>query len=337
MKKGILLVNIGTPEAPTPEAVGSYLTEFLMDPRVIDIPFVLRWLLVHRLIVPKRKHDSAKLYQKVWTVNGSPLMEISEALARKAQALLGDEYSVRIGMRYGAPSIAQQAEAFRKEGCRDVLVIPMYPQYSLAATESSVDAVQSVMSDFRVQFVPPFYDDEEYLDAVVQVSAGPLKEANAQKVIFSFHGLPEKHVRKTDPTRSHCLKRPDCCDKIVEANRLCYRAQSFQTARRLANKLGIATEDYFVTFQSRLNARWIRPFSDEYYRTLGAQGIKRVAIMCPSFVADCLETLEEVAIRGNEEFIQHGGERLTLIPSLNASDVWANWITSQARKQRSME
>lgn len=335
-KTGVLLINLGTPQSPEAKDVGVYLRQFLMDPFVIDIPAFVRWPLVNIAIVPRRSKASGELYQKIWTDRGSPLLFHTQDLSQKVQTELGSDFIVAPAMRYGQPSIPSALEKLKAAGASQFVAFPLYPQYSLAATESSVVAVKEAMEKSLgsevVEFVPAFFNDEHYLSAVTEVSRGPLEAANADFVLFSFHGLPENQVKKTDSTRAHCLKQKDCCVAMVAANAQCYRAQSFATARELAKRLHIPVGKYEVTFQSRFTNRWIKPFTDDFYRTLPKQGIKRVAVLCPSFVADCLETLEEVQIRGNEEFRQNGGEEIILIPSLNSSDIWAKTVSALVRK-----
>lgn len=331
-QQGVLLLNLGTPDSPEPKDVGRYLTEFLLDPYVIDIPAPLRWFLVRVLIVPRRKHASSELYKKIWEGRGSPLLFHTLDLASKVRVLLAGRATVKAAMRYGSPSLRSRLAEFHAEGVRRVKVFPLYPQYSIAATLSSIEKAKAdaraISPDMELSFVPAFYDKEPYLRAVADVSRPALAERPHDKVLFSFHGLPERQVKKTDHSGGkHCLMTDTCCDRIGEANRDCYRAQSFATARFLAMRLGIPKEKYLVGFQSRLGRTpWIRPYSDEYYRTLAGQGVKRLAVLCPSFTADCLETLEEVSMRGLEEFRRHGGEDLFLVPSVNSSDVWARAV-----------
>lgn len=330
-KKGLLLINLGTPDSCEPQKVGRYLREFLMDPLVIDIPKVFRWILVNLLIVPKRSHDSAKLYKKVWTAEGSPLLVHTQALERKVAHQLYEKYEVVSAMRYGNPSIESAVMKLKTKGVEEVLVIPLYPQYSLAATESSIQKTREKFDELfpeaKVDFISSFYQSEEYLNAVTKVTEKYLRDIEWDLVLFSFHGLPERQVKKTDKTGEHCLKSKNCCDQIKEANRNCYRAQSYATARSLAKKLGLKEDQYEVGFQSRLKgAPWIQPFSDEFYRELPKRGVQKLAVVSPSFVADCLETLEEIRIRGKEEFVAHGGDDLVLIPSLNSEDPWVEAV-----------
>lgn len=333
---GVILINLGTPEAPTPRAVASYLNQFLMDPFVIDVPWLARWLLVKGLIIPRRSRSSARQYEKIWTTRGSPLLFHTLDLANKVQALLGERFVVRPAMRYGSPSISNAVNELSALGVFRYWAAPLYPQYSLAATESSIVetklAFQATPRPESVEFLPAFYSDPRYLNAVAEVSRAPLAASRADAVLFSFHGLPAKHIRKVEQGERRCLLEPTCCDRIESRNALCYRAQCYFTARELAKRFEIPDSKWLVGFQSRLNERWIQPFSDAFYRDLPSKGIKRVAVLCPSFVADCLETLEEVTIRGQEEFQKHGGESLVLIPSLNSSDAWAETLATMARE-----
>lgn len=323
-KSGILLVNVGTPESPEPKDVGRYLREFLMDPRVIDIPAVWRWILVNVLVVPRRAKSSALLYKKVWTPQGSPLLLHTKRLAEKLDQVMGN---TRFAMRYGNPSIKSVVESFRKDGVTALTVVPLYPQYSSAATESSIQEVKKWAKGMPLKFVPPFYAEAPFLNAVTRITEPYLNNKSYDAVLFSFHGLPERQIKKCDKSGTHCLKSEDCCDLPKELSPDCYRRQSFDTAKALAQSLKLPAEKWFIGFQSRLGRTpWIQPFSDGWYRTLPAIGIKKLAVLCPSFVADCLETIEEVQIRGKEEFLQHGGEVLDLIPCVNSSDVWVHGL-----------
>ncbi len=334
-KTGLLLINLGTPASPEPNDVGKYLSEFLTDPFVIDIAAPLRWILVNLLIVPRRKHASSLLYKKVWRSEGSPLLVYSRQLKEQvrvaAKAQYGDDVVVELGMRYGQPSLEQAIGTLFEHDVTRIVAFPLYPQYSLAATETAIAEVKKVLQKKafkgKFDFVPPFYHHEAYLDAVVTVSQPVIDAVPWDKVLFSFHGLPERQVKKTDPTGTTCCMRPDCCDKMIEANKDCYRAQCYATTRLLVPRMKLPGDQTLVGFQSRLGRTpWIKPYSDEFYRTLPKQGVKRLLVISPSFVADCLETLEEIQIRGREEFRENGGEDLVLVPSLNGSPVWANAV-----------
>ena len=328
-KVGYLIINLGTPASPYPEDVRNYLAQFLMDPEVIDIDYPLRWILVKLLILKNRPLQSSAQYQLIWTDQGSPLYFHTRALTDKVKQRLEGVAEVEMAMRYGEPSIAKGCEALLSKNCTRIVVCPLYPQYSLAATESSLIAVRQVMKGLRksipVESVSAFYKEDSYLSAVAKISQRYLRDEPFDMAIFSFHGLPERQVKKTDSTKQYCLQTEDCSLSVNAINSNCYRAHCFYTAKKLAEKLNIPESQYRVAFQSRLGRTpWIKPYSDELYRELPKLGVKKIVVLCPSFVADCLETLEEVSVRGQEEFIKHGGEKLTLIPSLNAEPEWVD-------------
>ncbi|MBC8134052.1 MAG: ferrochelatase [Deltaproteobacteria bacterium] len=335
---GLLLCNLGTPDDPSPASVRRYLRQFLADPRVLDINAVGRWALLNLIILPFRPRKSAAAYQKIWTKRGSPLLTNSEDLVTAVRARLGTGWAVELGMRYQNPSFESALDKLRAAGADRVVVFPLYPQYSASSTGSSVEEVFRLAGQPWVtptlSFVEPFYDDAAFIDAFASQGRGILETERADHVLFSFHGLPERHMRKADATGKHCLASANCCDSIVPANRHCYRAQCFATARALAARLSLPEGKSSVSFQSRLGRTpWIRPYTDIVLLQLAAQGKKRVVVFCPAFVADCLETLEEIGIRGQHDFIAAGGERLTLVPSLNASPAWADAVVQLVRRQ----
>lgn len=336
---GLLLVNLGTPARPEAGAVRRYLREFLSDPRVLDVNPLGRFLLLNAVILPLRAGQSARAYAKVWTERGSPLLVHSQDLLEKVRARLAPQVVVELGMRYGEPSLAGALERLRAAGCDRLAVLPLYPQYASSSTGSSLQEVWRVTGELwntpSVQAVPAFYDHPAFLDALALVARPALDEAAPDRVLMSFHGLPERQIKKSDASGygRHCLAAPGCCDAIVDANRMCYRAQCFATARGLAARLGLGLDRYEVTFQSRLGRTpWIRPYTDVRARELAAAGVKRLAVLCPAFVADCLETLEEIGLRLREDFLAHGGEELRLVPSLNATDAWADGVVTIARE-----
>jgi len=327
-KLGILLCNLGTPEAPQTAEVRRYLHEFLSDPRVIDINPLLRWLLLHLIILRTRPQRSAAAYRKIWSDEGSPLLVHSRALAKRLQERLGAT-PVVLAMRYGQPSIASGLAELDRANCDRLLIVPLYPHYAASSTGSTVQEVYRIASAKwntpYVQVVPPFYDHPAFIDALAQVGAPLLAELQPDHVLYSFHGLPERHVKKSDPSGAHCLSQKTCCDAIVTANRNCYRAQCYATSRALSERLSLSTAQTDVSFQSRLGRTvWIRPYTDEILGELARRGVKRLAVFCPAFVADCLETLEEIGLRANQDFVAAGGEQLRLIPGLNAEPVWVD-------------
>jgi protoporphyrin/coproporphyrin ferrochelatase len=331
-KQGVILLNLGTPNQPQPPEVKAYLKEFLMDPYVLDIPYLFRWFLVNLAILPKRSVTSAAAYQKVWTERGSPLLVHLNELSKKVQTSLGKSWNVQPAMRYGNPSIESVFKKFKEAEIEDILLFPLYPQYSLAATQSSIEKCLEVSKRIhpasKIRIIEPFYDHELFIQSFTEVAAKSIESYPYDHLLFSFHGLPERHVKKTDSTGNHCLSKNECCSQMTSANQNCYRAQCYSSARLIAEKLGLAKDHYTVCFQSRLGKTpWIQPFTDHFYRELPKRGVKRLAVMCPAFVSDCLETLEEVQIRGREEFIHNGGEDLKLIPSLNSEDIWADAVS----------
>jgi len=333
---GVLLVNLGTPESPKPSDVRPYLREFLSDPRVIDISPLGRFLLLELVILPFRPKKSGEAYEKIWTERGSPLLFHGLDLSKKVQQRLGAGCVVELGMRYGRPSIAQALGRLRRRGVDRIVVFPLFPQYSSAATGSALEKVFAEAGKLwntpYLQVVPPFYDHPGFIDSCANVARKTLDGSKAEVVIFSFHGLPERHCIKSDTTGSHCLKRADCCASIVEANRHCYRAQCFETARALADRLGVPEEQRIICFQSRLGRTpWIRPYTDEVIVDLAKRGVKRAVILSPAFVADCLETIEELGIRAVESFRAAGGEELRVVPAVNSEDDWADGVVAIMR------
>ena len=333
---GVLLVNLGTPDSTAVPDVRRYLAQFLMDPRVIDIPWPGRAALVHGIILRTRPRKSAAAYKEVWTERGSPLLVHGQDLTAALQQELGDGVQVALAMRYQNPSVQSALEEFAARGVDDVLVVPLFPQYSQAAWASAYDEVVRVAGRMQntpnLRFVAPFYDHPQFLDAVAEVARPHLQSFGADRVIMSFHGLPQKHVKKSDAGGQHCLKVKDCCKTITHANRFCYSAQSYATARGLADRLGLAEEDYEVTFQSRLTKRWIEPFTDVRLEQLPKEGYKRVAVLCPSFVADCLETIEEIGMQAKETFVEAGGEDLLAVPCVNAEQPWVKGLANIVRE-----
>lgn len=335
---GLLLCNLGTPDQPTAASVRQYLRPFLSDPRVLDIHPVGRWLLLNLIILPLRSRKSAAAYRKIWSERGSPLLWHSEDLVAAVREQLGPDWAVELGMRYGNPSIGSALEKLRNAGAERVVVFPLYPQYAVSSTGSTVAEVFRLAarpwSPPSLTFVEAFYDDPGFIDAFAAVGGPILKTAEPDHVLMSFHGLPERHMRKTDATGQHCLASANCCDTMVPANRACYRAQSYATARALASRLGLTEGSWSVSFQSRLGRTpWIHPYTDVVIPRLAADGKKRLVVFSPAFVADCLETVEEIGMRAKEQFVAAGGEQLTLVPSLNATPVWVEAVLALARRQ----
>jgi ferrochelatase len=334
---GVLLVNLGTPEAPTTQAVRTYLREFLSDERVIDIPSAARWLLLEAVILPRRPAQSAAAYRKVWTAEGSPLLVHGRALATGVQRELGPAFRVELAMRYRQPSIESAVEALLRAGASRLVAMPLYPHATSSSTGSSIEELFRVLSKRwdvpPISIVPDFHADEGFLGASQEVAAAALDGFGADHLLFSFHGLPERHIRKSDVRAHGCLDRASCCDVAVATNRGCYRAQCHATARALAQRLALAHGAWSVAFQSRLGRTpWIRPYTDLRVRELAQSGTRRLAVIDAGFVADCLETLEEIGIRAREDFRAHGGEDLRLVPCLNAHPTWVRAAANLVRR-----
>lgn len=330
MKKGVFLINLGSPKSPTKEDVRIYLDEFLMDPRVVDLPQPLRSILVRGIILNTRPKKSAAAYAKVWTDEGSPLIVFSERVKSKLEAKL-DSIPVVLGMRYGEPSIERGLDELTELGVDDVLVVPLYPQYAMSTTETVVEKVREVIEQkhegIRAQGVAPFYKDESYIAAM---AASAQKAANHEaydRILFSYHGVPERHIRKSDLTGSHCKIDGTCCNTPSKAHKECYRHQCFETTKLVAEALNIPLEKCLSTFQSRLGIDpWLKPYTADTLEKLPDNGITKLAVLTPSFVSDCLETIEEMDMENREIFEEAGGVVYDFIPCLNDSDPWIDTL-----------
>jgi len=322
-KTGVLLINLGTPDSPSVSDVRSYLSQFLNDPRVIDISWLARMILVNLIIVPFRAPKSAAIYKKLWTANGSPLLYYSERVKTLLQQELGLEYEVHLAMRYKNPSIPDVMEAMRKRNYEKVIVLPMFPQYASASTGSAHDEVMRVLRTWwvipQITFVAQYYDHPTFIDALVE--RGRQYDLNSfDHVLFSYHGLPERQVDKAH-LQGNCSDN-DCENSLTAENKFCYRAACYATTRSLVERLGIAREKYTVCFQSRLDQKWLQPFSDKVVEECGRKGMKRILVFSPAFTADCLETIIEIGDEYQEIFKEHGGEKVQLVESLNDHPLW---------------
>ncbi|MBW2240758.1 MAG: ferrochelatase [Deltaproteobacteria bacterium] len=333
---GILLIQLGTPDAPRTREVRRYLREFLSDPRVLDMPALGRALLLYGAILPFRSPRSAKAYQKVWTEAGSPLLVHSRALTDGVAKELGDGFLVELGMRYGEPSLEGALDRLASAEVERIIVLPLFPH---EAGSSSGSALQRTFELAGKRWDPPalstlgpFYDDPGFIGAAAEIAGPLLEEFAPDHVLLSYHGLPERQVRRSDATGGHCLASDTCCDAMGEANRHCYRAQCYATSRALTAALGLDADRVSTSFQSRLGRTpWIQPFTDHRLPELAADGVRRLAVLCPSFVADCLETVEEIGIRGLAQWRELGGDDLLLVPCVNAQP---SWVRSVAEKLR---
>ncbi len=327
IKTAVLLANLGSPDSYEVKDVRSYLNEFLMDERVIDIPKILRTILVKGIIVPFRAPKSAEKYKTVWTENGSPLIHISKQVQAKLQSAIN--LPVELCMRYANPT-PQSAFAKLVQGNPDlteVMLVPLYPHYAMSSYETAVEQVKKAYKEgnysFQLKVVPPFYNNPKYIQSLAN-SIKPFLEKPYDHILFSYHGIPERHVKKTDGTKAHCLIKHDCCHVNSPAHSTCYRHQVMVTTQLTARALGLPKEKFSVSFQSRLGAdAWLKPATvDQLAMFPKQQGIKKLLILCPAFVSDCLETLEEIQMEGRETFMENGGEEFTVIPCLNYRDDW---------------
>lgn len=335
-KTGVLIVNLGTPDSPSVPDVRKYLREFLMDGRVIDIPLIQRFLLVNGIIAPFRAPKSAKVYKQLWSEIGSPLKHYGYVVERQLQQALGSEYVVKLAMRYQSPSIESALTDFQRMGLTDLVVIPFFPQYASASTGSVYEKVMDVLKSWQVmpqlRFVNRFLEHPKFIEAFVQAGRKYLAKRNYDHILFSYHGLPERQIRKGDVTQSIC-RFGDCCGSLTAMNQHCYRAQCFETTRRIVRELGLAEGTYTTCFQSRLGRDpWVKPYTDDVIKELAASGIKSVLAFSPAFVADCLETTIEVGEEYKEMFEERGGEHWQLVESLNDNPLWIETLVDLVKK-----
>jgi ferrochelatase len=336
-KSGVLLVNLGSPDSPSVPDVRRYLREFLMDGRVLDAPWPIRFCIVHLAILPTRPKRSAEAYQKVWTSEGSPLTVVSKRVC----SLLAQrfDFPIELAMRYQNPSIPVALSRLRDAGVQDLLVFPLFPHYAMSSYESAVERVKEIAANLapqmRLSVQPPFYNDSDYLQALV-ANAQPYINSGFDHLLFSFHGIPERHLRKSDPTGHHCLQNANCCQTPSPAHERCYRAQCLQTARAFVERAAIPADKYSVAFQSRLGREpWLSPYTDHELIRLGREGVKKLLVICPSFVSDCLETIEEIGMRGRDSFLGEGGKELIRIPCLNDHPLWLDAMQTMIQQWRS--
>ncbi len=322
MTTGILIANLGSPDSPAVKDVRRYLRQFLMDPFVLDIPVWLRFLVVEFGILPSRPHASAEAYRSIWTAEGSPLVTIS----RRFCAALKDSMTgpIALAMRYGSPSIESGVAELVAMGVDRIVLVPMYPHYAMSSVTTVVVEFESVMARLAPgvgkSVVPPFFSHPLYIAALADQIRPVLLDVD--HVLFSYHGLPERHLKKTDPTGSHCMTE-GCCDRKSVAHDTCYRHQVRITTQRVVDTLGLSSDQWSLSFQSRLGKDpWLTPFTDAVIPELAARGVKRLGVVCPAFVADCLETIEEIGDRGRAQFLVAGGTELQMIPCLNDGPEW---------------
>ena len=334
-KRAVLLVNLGSPDSTSVADVRRYLREFLGDERVLDLPAALRWLLLEGIILRTRPKKSAHAYQSIWTKDGSPLILTSVSVQRKLQDELGNDVPVYLAMRYGNPSIGSVVSQIAQDGIEDVLLIPQYPHYAMSSWETVVVKVYEeaarLAPQLRVACVQPFYQDEDYIDALHTVAAPYLAQPH-DYVLFSYHGIPVRHLKKADSSKAHCMTVNDCCTTCSPVQSTCYRAQVFATTRALAARAGLPADRHSVSFQSRLAGEpWLTPFTDHELERLGREGKKRLLVLCPAFVADCLETIEEISVTGKATFLEAGGESFVQVPCLNDHPAYIDFLAKRSQ------
>jgi len=344
MKRAVVLMNLGSPDSTEVKDVKRYLDEFLMDERVIDKPWLLRTLLVKGIIVPFRAPKSAKAYKSIWTEKGSPLIVISK---QQRDALKKEiEEPVVIAMRYGSPSPKDAYEELLKKhpDLEEVIAVPMYPHYAMSSYETAVEYAKEHHKkggySFKLRFIKPFYNNTDFINALCE-TIKPYLDKEYDQILFSYHGIPERHIIKCDPTKQHCLKVDNCCEVASPAHDYCYRHQCWTTTNLVADKLDIPKEKRGFSFQSRLGRDpWLQPYTAARLEELPKEGVKKLLIVCPAFVSDCLETLEEIAEEGKESFMQAGGESFEMIPCLNVHPLWigamAKWVKEYSEGSREM-
>ena len=338
--KGALLINLGSPESPNPKDVKKYLGEFLMDERVIDLAKPLRTFLVKGIILNTRPKKSAKAYKKIWWKEGSPLIVLSQRLQDAVQK----KVSVPIGlaMRYGTPSIEQGIKELVDQGVDEIMLIPLYPQFAMATTETILVLAENIRDekypDLEFTVLPPFYNHPDYVRVLSESIQEYLSDKDWEHLLFSYHGIPERHIRKSDVTKSHCKIDKSCCQTTSKAHQYCYRHQCYETTRQVAEYLGLKEDRFSTSFQSRLGVDpWLQPYTDQTVARFAKKGTKKMAIVTPAFVSDCLETLEEIGMEAVEDFEEKGGEELHVVPCINTRKDWVNvmsrWIDQWAKAE----
>ena len=337
--KGALIVNLGSPNSTSVKDVKNYLDEFLMDERVIDTPYLIRAFVVKGIILNTRPKKSAEAYKKIWWPEGSPLIVLSERLHKKVQQ--NSDIPVELAMRYGNPSIKSGIQKLADKGVTEILLLPLYPQFAMATTETIVVLANKIVKkDFphiKITDVPAFYNKTDYVDVLSNSIQKHLEEVKPDHLLFSYHGVPERHIKKSDITNSHCKIDGSCCNTPSAAHEFCYRHQCYQTTKNVAEKLNLKEGTYSTSFQSRLGRDpWLQPYTDLTIDNFAKNGIKNLAVVTPAFVSDCLETLEEIGMEAKHSFEENGGEHFSTIPCLNDNNDWANtvanWINNWSKK-----
>ncbi len=329
------MINLGSPDSTSIKDVRKYLDEFLMDERVIGKSYWFRWFLVKVIILNTRPKKSAKAYKKIWWKEGSPLIVLSKRLFDKVTKLLN--FPVSLAMRYGSISIFNGLKELDDKGVKNITVLPLYPHYAMSSYETVVEKVKyEVKTNFphlKIKTVEPFYNNKKYIDLLCKKIKNTISNIEYDHILFSYHGIPISHLKISDPTNTHCYKVKDCCNNHSDAHKFCYKHQVLETTELVIKKLKIDKNKYSNAFQSRLpNEAWLKPYTDDELVRLAKEGKKRLVIVTPAFVTDCLETLEEIAMEGKEEFLEAGGESYHYVPCLNDDDDWAKLISKWCDK-----
>jgi protoporphyrin/coproporphyrin ferrochelatase len=332
-KQAVLLVNLGSPDSTSVPDVRRYLDEFLSDDRVIDIPKPIQQFVLKCFILPKRPKKSAHAYESVWLPEGSPLVVTTRNVQKLLQAKV--EVPIALAMRYGNPSIASMIGQLAADGVNDLLLVPLYPHYAMSSFETVVVKVQEEVRkqapQMKLTTVQPFYNEPDYIEALYQNSK-PYLDRGYDYLLFSFHSIPERHLRKGDPSKAHCTKVPDCCRTCSPVHAVCYRAQTVATTDAFVRRAGIPDGKWSISFQSRLAGEpWVQPYTDLEIERLAKSGVKKLMVISPAFVSDCLETIEEIGMGGKENFLEHGGKEYELIPCLNEHPLWIEFLESKVR------
>jgi len=336
INRAIILMNLGSPDSTSVKDVKAYLKEFLMDKRVIDYPYLSRYILINGIIAPSRAPKSAHAYEKVWTSEGSPLIVLTKALQQTLQKQISEP--VEIAMRYGKPNIKNAFDNIKTKHpeVNEVILLPLYPHYAMSSYETAVVQAEEVFAKgkypFKITTIQPYYNNPDYIYALSE-SIKPYLKQDYDRILFSYHGLPERHMRKADITGNHCMNAANCCEVASPAHAHCYRHQCFTTTRLVTELLNIPKDKYSISFQSRLGREeWLKPYTDFRLKEMPAEGIKKLLIVCPAFVSDCLETLEEIAMQGKETFMNAGGTAYTFIPCMNTQPAWVNAIVKWVKQ-----
>ena len=332
--KGFLLINLGSPDSTSIPDVKKYLDEFLMDKRVIGKSYWFRWLLVKIIILNTRPRKSAKAYKKIWWKEGSPLIVLSKRLFEKIKKLI--KIPIALAMRYGSISIVKGLKELNDYGVKEVVVLPLYPHYAMSSYETVVEKVKKEVKlnfpSLKLKIIKPFYKNKNYIKLLSNKIKETISKIEYDHILFSYHGIPVSHLKISDPTNKHCYKIKNCCSVSSQAHETCYKHQVLETTELVVKDLNIEKDKYSNAFQSRLpNEAWLKPYTDNELERLAKKGIKNLVIVTPAFVTDCLETLEEIAMEGKEEFLEAGGENYYYVPCLNDDDDWAKLIASWAK------